>query len=320
MARVLLLHVPTNRPTESLGIPLFSTSSSSRPLHQIPRIDASEQEHALFEQRICEDPYGVAVRKINQHGKSNLRYVRCVDDFENRSVGSWGLSKLASATAAEPPPSKTARMLVWGKKKYIELDKFRAVAKGKTTDRARRCAAPGSRILSLIAVDGSSLDIEAPTRLDRDKFARAFSKFLNVPIEAADCGGSVQSAGPVILPAATAAEKPKETVDPRLSASQSVPGDALKPVEQEAATKKPAPTAEGGFLPPLPPSPVKAEARGAVVALDSQQSSSHRDSFGENQVLTTALRFLTRLKSLRMYHWYPQLTRRKMTPLRVCHL
>jgi hypothetical protein len=29
----------------------------------------------------------------------------------------------------------------------------------------------------------SSLDIEAPTKIDRDKFARAFSKFLNVPLE-----------------------------------------------------------------------------------------------------------------------------------------
>jgi hypothetical protein len=28
----------------------------------------------------------------------------------------------------------------------------------------------------------TTLDIEAPTKLDRDKFARAFSRFLNVPL------------------------------------------------------------------------------------------------------------------------------------------
>ena len=39
--------------------------------------DPDDQEQALFEQRLCEDVYGVAVRKINQNGKSNLRYVKC---------------------------------------------------------------------------------------------------------------------------------------------------------------------------------------------------------------------------------------------------
>eukprot|EP00980_Cylindrotheca_fusiformis_P017806 scaffold5622_cov129-Cylindrotheca_fusiformis.AAC.5 len=192
------------------------------------------QEQALFEQRLCDDEYGVAVRKINQNGKSNLRYIQCLEidlqdlDDEvpvssNRSVSSLSRSSLSfmrgitnrlrsdrsvsgrsrsekSFTGRDAerselrdlekliPGATTVKVLTWGKKKDVKipLERFVAVRRGKTTDRTRRNACPANRILSLITNDpyNPSLDIEAPTMLDRDKFASAFSKFLNVPLDA----------------------------------------------------------------------------------------------------------------------------------------
>jgi len=110
------------------------------------------------------------------------------------------------------PPNKSLRALTWGKKNAITipLDKFTCVRKGKTTERTVRNGASASRLLSIVVgsscntndVDGTggttssltyqqqqqqqqqqeSLDIEAPTRLDRDKFASAFARFLGVPL------------------------------------------------------------------------------------------------------------------------------------------
>lgn len=185
-----------------------------------PNLDPDDQEQALFEQRLCEDMYGVAVRKINQNGKSNLRYVKCIEidlaELENdanngfssnRSVGSRssafsftkGFSRFRSDRSVDRsesgkeidrllrPLGTMVKVLVWGKKKDVKipLERFASVRKGKTTDRTRRNVSPSSRILSLITDDPyhPSLDIEAPTRLDRDKFARAFARFLNVPLE-----------------------------------------------------------------------------------------------------------------------------------------
>jgi hypothetical protein len=201
--------------------------------------DPDDQEQALFEQRLCDDIYGVAVRKINQNGKSSLRYVKCclvdateLEDYynggqpaasSNRSVSSrsWasrnGFSRFLNGgnagggtsssnnSHADPRdydahrtliPGKKIKVLTWGKKKDVKipLDRFVAVRKGKTTDRTKRNICPASRILSLITADeahyGSgqnynmttTLDIEAPTKLDRDKFARAFARFLNIPL------------------------------------------------------------------------------------------------------------------------------------------
>jgi hypothetical protein len=86
--------------------------------------------------------------------------------------------------------SNRKKALVWGKKKDVRLtiDRFICVRKGKTTERTRRSLQPSSRLLSLITddVNHPSLDIEAPTKLDRDKFAYAFSKFLGVPLMEGD--------------------------------------------------------------------------------------------------------------------------------------
>ncbi|CAB9497142.1 Kinesin-like protein KIN [Seminavis robusta] len=172
--------------------------------------DPADHEQALFEQRLCEDAYGVAVRKINQNGKPNLRYVKCVyvmesdvDTIGNDShypsstlsnvsslARSFRNSKTSSSPLAASNNENRLRVLTWGKKKEVKLplDRFVCVRKGKTTDRARRNPSPSCRILSLITTDPNhqSLDIEAPTRLDRDKFARAFARFLEVPLVGED--------------------------------------------------------------------------------------------------------------------------------------
>lgn len=93
--------------------------------------------------------------------------------------------------------SSRKKALVWGKKKDVKLniDKFVCVRMGKTTERTRRNSQPSSRLLSLITndVNHPSLDIEAPTKLDRDKFAHAFSKFLGVPLLEGDDDASIAS-------------------------------------------------------------------------------------------------------------------------------
>ena len=90
---------------------------------------------------------------------------------------------------------KSLRALTWGKKNAVmlSLDKFTCVRKGKTTERTVRNSSPSSRLLSIItSVRGNeSLDIEAPTMLDRDKFASAFARFLGVPLVEEESGRGV---------------------------------------------------------------------------------------------------------------------------------
>ena len=177
------------RPSDATGL-LPLAAMKARP-------DPAEQEQILFEQRLCEDTLGVAVRKINQYGKANLRYVKCVslEEYNNnnhhsgrsissRSERSWGRRRASSRENVRP---NAGRALVWGKKKDVQipLSAFVSVRKGKTTERAKRNPSPGTRVLSLMTKDPRhpSLDIEAPTRMDRDKFARAFARFLEVPLE-----------------------------------------------------------------------------------------------------------------------------------------
>ena len=84
--------------------------------------------------------------------------------------------------------TKQMRALTWGNKKKVRipLNRFVCVRKGKTTDRTKRNGHSASRLLSLITDDPAnpSLDVEAPTKLDRDKFAKAFARFLEVPLAA----------------------------------------------------------------------------------------------------------------------------------------
>jgi len=122
------------------------------------------------------------------------------DEDEARLLDSTlplGLSG-GGAVVAGSTSAKRMRALAWGNKKKVRipLDRFVAVRKGKTTDRTKRNANTSSRLLSLITDDPAnpSLDIEAPTKLDRDKFAKAFARFLDVPLSAEE-GSSSGRAG-----------------------------------------------------------------------------------------------------------------------------
>lgn len=241
--------------------------------------DLQEQEQALFEQKICEDPIGVAIRKINQYGKSNLRYVRCItvvdaNNAVNRSVGSWVVRRSSGSelpTAADT--GEIYKALSWGKKKDVQiaLRLFTAVRKGKTTDRARRNQAPANRILSLITVDPyhPSLDIEAPTVLDRDKFARAFARFLNVPMQEEDSVDTIRSADPEIIK--VQAVKPEE--------SSSLPGKSTTRADSGTTESANPLATEGSFYSPrLPPSFQLDRTESDPARDSSQQSSTHRES------------------------------------------
>jgi len=102
-------------------------------------------------------------------------------------VRSFSRRARSDRSVASTESGRVRKVLQWGKKRdcRVLLDQFTCVRKGKTTDRTRRNVQQASRLLSLITSDVNhpSLDIEAPTRVDRDKFARAFAKFLRVPLE-----------------------------------------------------------------------------------------------------------------------------------------
>jgi hypothetical protein len=132
--------------------------------------EPDDTEQALFEQRLTEDAYGVAVRKIAHNGKSSLRYIRCMyvdaseldtDNSSNRSLSSQPrrFPRFRADRTLDRKDSllkgQKVRVLIWGTKKEVKLpvDKIICVRKGKTTDRTRRNTAPANRILSLITED-----------------------------------------------------------------------------------------------------------------------------------------------------------------------
>ena len=107
--------------------------------------------------------------------------------------------------------------------------------KDRTTERTARCSAPSGRLLSLVTQaggGGESLDIEAPTTLDRDKFASAFAGFLGVPLsEEGEAGmqgggGGDASAGPakrtILAPSLTGGRK-------RVARGRPAGGPSLRP-------------------------------------------------------------------------------------------
>ncbi|KAL3807176.1 hypothetical protein ACHAXA_006031 [Cyclostephanos tholiformis] len=152
---------------------------------------------------------------------------------------------------------RSHRALTWGKKNAVvlSLDKFTCVRKGKTTERTMRNSSPSSRLLSIMTnVRGNeSLDIEAPTMLDRDKFASAFARFLGVPlleekdvvVGGGDGGGGVSRAGRSMASVGTAGFAKKKIRTPSLtrprkksaplSGAQSEPGSTVMP-SQSATT------------------------------------------------------------------------------------
>jgi kinesin family protein C2/C3 len=205
----------------------------------------AQQEQVLFEQRLCDDPGGIAVRKINHNGKANLRYVKCVaveelmDAKSNKSVASKSVGSVgqhrpdALSDSGLSNPSRKA--LVWGKKKHaaVSLDQFVAVVKGKTTERTRRNPSPAVRLLTLITKPGQpSLDMEAPTKLDRDKFARAFSRFLQVPLEGDDDPPSIQSISDNVTPVTKMSLTTNEKTNSPHPPSTPSPASPLSPTVQ----------------------------------------------------------------------------------------
>lgn len=209
--------IPHPRKEDRSAIPRPPSSRSGRSVQRTASANSlsfQEQEQLLFEQRLCEDAHGVAVRKINQNGKATLRYVKCVPladvrdamNHSSRSVTSGASSTIPfllkeddneddEEEEAENPAGRSSLVLCWGRKKTsaVPLSEFIGIRKGKTTPRAKRNASPANRILSLLVSESSQypcLDIEAPTQMDRDKFARAFGKFLRVPV---DDGGSTHT-------------------------------------------------------------------------------------------------------------------------------
>jgi len=184
-----------------------------------------ETEQSMFEQRLCEDTLGIAIRKINSSGKSQLRYVKCVPlhstnsktKKSRHSTGSFSSSRKnkASRSASDadhdnrdsdlhhrrlnsPTLNQRSLALTWGLRNphLISLEQFTAVRKGKSTLRTEKSSADACRLLSLVADGEQMLDVEAPTRLDRDKFARAFARFLGVPIESDIVDSVVVNVGP----------------------------------------------------------------------------------------------------------------------------
>eukprot|EP00557_Chaetoceros_sp_GSL56_P007876 CAMPEP_0176487696 /NCGR_PEP_ID=MMETSP0200_2-20121128/6284_1 /TAXON_ID=947934 /ORGANISM="Chaetoceros sp., Strain GSL56" /LENGTH=1488 /DNA_ID=CAMNT_0017884571 /DNA_START=158 /DNA_END=4624 /DNA_ORIENTATION=+ len=228
-----------------------SSKSSSVARHVKQKSLDLGQEQILFEQRLCDVNYGVAVRKIHSNGKSQLRYVRCVPLMNatsttkgnssatvnsrnnmSSSVPDVSLKKKNGASSSRSVASLMGRIslgskrsskykvtdgndgenvatvdvdnhvhstekhemkqtmaLTWGNKRkvVIPLCNFVEVRKGKTTNRTRKNPNHPSKLLSLLTNDKrhghGSLDIEAPTKLDRDKFAKAFSVFLDIPLK-----------------------------------------------------------------------------------------------------------------------------------------
>jgi hypothetical protein len=225
-----------------------SVSSKRSKKHVKKRSLQLGEEQVLFEQRLCDAAYGVAVRKIHSNGKSQLRYVKCIPythagsrkskkqqnnmslsvpdakmNSKNYSssksvtslMGRLSLASKRSKSKASASTSgnlndnatmntseemtsrimtdkqllKQTMALTWGNKKkvIIPLCNFVSVRKGKTTGRTMRNPCESSCLLSLVTNDKrhghGSLDIEAPTKLDRDKFAKAFSIFLDIPLK-----------------------------------------------------------------------------------------------------------------------------------------
>lgn len=237
---------------------------------------AMQQEQALFEQKLYDDSLGVAIRKINQYGKSSLRYVKCVkvedlSDFclsgnrsdSSGSRGRWSLGnstgKITASNSLSSQLEPGTKVLVWGKKKdvHIPIRKFVAVRKGKTTEKARRSSCPANRILSISTDDPvhPSLDIEAPSQTERDKLARAFSLFLKLPMEVNEDNREENKAGNSV------------------SVSGGVPDDAPKKLVRRAYPLTQGDKDISGY-PPLPPSTGSAHGKGE----SSHHSSSHPSS------------------------------------------
>jgi hypothetical protein len=87
------------------------------------RSDPEQQDQALFESRLMEDPLGVAIRKINHSGKTQQRYIKCIPLSSAphlwSSLTAWNASLVASSTASSVLSRRKSKLLLLGKNKYI---------------------------------------------------------------------------------------------------------------------------------------------------------------------------------------------------------
>lgn len=177
--------------------------------------------------------------------------------------------------------------LVWGKRKgvWVPLERFVAVRKGKVTPRSKRNAAPPSRILSLVTNDPDvHLDIEAPTKLDRDRFARAFSAFLRVPLlqgtdDPPPGGGGSHPHHPPLPTHLQWTGNPVHSEEEKVDVVVVVPNHAAAAAATSASSTRPLTVAVPGTTPPphaspphhhprpLPPLAQSSASAGAVTAL-----------------------------------------------------
>jgi kinesin family member C2/C3 len=161
---------------------------------------------------------------------------------------STGMASESTVNPTSRPATGSGYYLIWGKRKdiMVPLSKFVAVQMGKTTPRTMRNASPANRLLSLVTSENSLvLDIEAPTCVDRDKFARAFAKFLHVPLRAEGT-----RTGGVLIPnprSSVAAIRPNTAIPSLVSL------EATEPVEARQVMAPSPPPAPPAAMAPLRP-------------------------------------------------------------------
>ena len=154
-----------------------NNSNSSTNNMSMSNINGNNNDSVVVVAPLSTSPSSVAIDDLS----NNL--LLHDDDVAGMSIM---LADSSSSSIHHHGTSKTHRALTWGKKNavIVSLDKFTCVRKGKTTERTMRNSSPASRLLSIMTTvrGNESLDIEAPTMLDRDKFASAFATFLGVPL------------------------------------------------------------------------------------------------------------------------------------------
>jgi kinesin family protein C2/C3 len=265
-------------------------------------------EQSLFEKRLCEDSISIRIlQEDHLHGTfSQLRNLQCVvlpaDEVTTNTDGgakphsktatnSWkhrmrrrSNSDAAAAVTKLSQQSRQRALAILEQDsatiRMIPLTDIRHVQKGKTTERAKRCAASSHCILSLILNTDSgdtttttttttiSLDMEAPTRVDRDKFARAFATFLQVDVleENGTC-----------MDTTTILQAPNSTTHKTIRNGSIRSHNSQEPPQQKP-TSSPT-TATGGFsAPPVP----RSYASGTAGCSTTNKSSTARTTGNSN--------------------------------------
>lgn len=196
--------------TDELGVAIRKINHSGKaqlryvkcvPLRPVSSSDYGQDDYnsiPYLEERSFRGDVSVSSRSTSNSSRFLGRIKNGVFDVKKNAVGSSSHGNLHNVLIADNnsllKEEASLRALTWGKKNTvtIPLSQFVAVKKGKTTERTVRNASPSARLLSIVTKSGRGcLDIEAPTKLDRDKFATAFSVFLDVPLEEEVEAGSV---------------------------------------------------------------------------------------------------------------------------------